>query len=424
MPFSTTSCPNCGQAVSKEAEACPHCGCPASAKYAGCPSCAAAVAIEAKYCWKCGAEQPAADQRGFVFGDRWNRSEGDFAVRVNIALPEKAFGAGLLIEKGTSALLFQDSGWMGTLGTGFHTLESVQQKIPELDKTREAYAVLLSSQASDLRFLVEEVRTQQATVNVRVRLLLQVADHGSLASTLLKNQRRVFTNADLTRHFQREVRDALQLALTDRPLDEIVADTHTRELIEKQVSEGLEPVLARHGLRGIAVRVVDCTGPAMERLRERQTEIARAIVYVRHELEISRLKFDEEIAQNKIRFELSQEQKVAQSRTDLDTAKAGVEALRLVKQAKLDAFAREEAIKTEAEAARLKIREAAGIKALLASIEGAQGDRLLKFAELEMRRGLSAEQALAMVADKNPDIAPTVAAALRARTHPSGTSAP
>jgi len=40
---------------------------------------------------------------------------------------------------------------------------------------------------------------------------------------------------------------------------------------------------------------------------------------------------------------------------------------------------------------------------------------VLKLAELEMRRGLSAEQALALVAEKSPEIAPAVADALRAK---------
>ena len=76
---------------------------------------------------------------------------------------------------------------------------------------------------------------------------------------------------------------------------------------------------------------------------------------------------------------------------------------------------KEEALNTQIEADRMKIRGGANMQALLATMDGPQADRLLKLAELEMRKGLSAEQALAMVAEKSPEIAPAVAAAIRAR---------
>jgi hypothetical protein len=69
----------------------------------------------------------------------------------------------------------------------------------------------------------------------------------------------------------------------------------------------------------------------------------------------------------------------------------------------------------EIEAQRLKLRGAADVKALLATLEGEKADRILKLAELEMRKGLSVEQALALVAEKSPEIAPAVADAMKAK---------
>jgi Flp pilus assembly protein TadD len=67
------------------------------------------------------------------------------------------------------------------------------------------------------------------------------------------------------------------------------------------------------------------------------------------------------------------------------------------------------------EAERLKMRGNADFRALLATLDGEKADRLLKLAELEMRKGLSVEQALALVAEKSPEIAPAVAEAMRAK---------
>jgi hypothetical protein len=61
------------------------------------------------------------------------------------------------------------------------------------------------------------------------------------------------------------------------------------------------------------------------------------------------------------------------------------------------------------------MRGDASLQALLATLNGEQADRLMKFAELEMRKGLSPEQAMALFAEKSPEIAPAVADALKAK---------
>ena len=102
--------------------------------------------------------------------------------------------------------------------------------------------------------------------------------------------------------------------------------------------------------------------------------------------------------------------------THMEVARAGVEALKLVKETKHELRAKEEDLNTRLEAERLKHRGEASMQALLASMTGEQADRLLKLAELEMRKGLSVEQALALVVEKSPgEIAPAIAEALKAK---------
>jgi hypothetical protein len=151
------------------------------------------------------------------------------------------------------------------------------------------------------------------------------------------------------------------------------------------------------------------------RLDEQKLRHESEMLDVRHELSTSRLRFEEELHQQHERFRAGLEQQVAQSDTDLEVARRGVAALKLVKEVKLAAHAQEEDLATKVEAERLAVRGQATIAALLATVGGEQGDRLLKLAELEMRKGLSPEQALALVAEKSPEIAPAVAEILRAR---------
>jgi hypothetical protein len=63
----------------------------------------------------------------------------------------------------------------------------------------------------------------------------------------------------------------------------------------------------------------------------------------------------------------------------------------------------------------MAILEGVSSSALLAVLSGEQADRVMKLAELEMRKGLDAEQALALIAEKSPEIAPAIAEALKAK---------
>lgn len=153
----------------------------------------------------------------------------------------------------------------------------------------------------------------------------------------------------------------------------------------------------------------------LNRLDEQKLRHQSELADAQHGLEINRVKFEEDMRQQRERFKASQDQQVEQSKTDLEVAKQGVEALKAVKSAKLDIKAQEDALELENEAARVKLRSEASLQGLLATLSGEQADRVLKLAELEMRKGLSAEQALALIAEKSPEIAPAVADAIKAR---------
>jgi len=159
-----------------------------------------------------------------------------------------------------------------------------------------------------------------------------------------------------------------------------------------------------------------------EQLLQHQSELRD----VGHDLAKRELRFQREQAEARSRGELGREQQLSQAEVDRAIALKNAEAARLKGLEGL-ALAREvEKFKQERREGdntsdvklleqKLALFGSASKQALLATLTDEQADRVLKLAELEMRQGLSAEQALAMVAEKSPEIAPAVADALKAR---------
>ncbi len=153
----------------------------------------------------------------------------------------------------------------------------------------------------------------------------------------------------------------------------------------------------------------------VNRLDEQKLRHSSEIADAMHGVELRKVQFTQDMQEQRERFRESQGQQVEQAKTDLEIAKQGIEALKLVKQTKLESKKQEDVHEIAMEAERLKMRGSADIKALLATLDGEKADRILKLAELEMRKGLSVEQAMAMIAEKSPEIAPAIAEAMRAK---------
>src|SRR5438876_11162976 len=98
---------------------------------------------------KCGAEQDPKARKSF-YGDRWHRSPTDFAVRVDLAVPKTVLHHGIQVDEGTLALLFQNGEFKGTLGPGYHSLNSFFEPLAGLDKGKEAHAILLDTLGAEV----------------------------------------------------------------------------------------------------------------------------------------------------------------------------------------------------------------------------------------------------------------------------------
>jgi len=505
MGFFAERCPNCGKSISKNADFCNACGCPSATGWNNCTSCGASVGSDSRFCWKCGVEQ-SADARRQIYEDRWRRSPTDFAVRVDLSIPEKVLHHGLQVDNGTMGLLFQDGRFIGSLEPGYHSFTNFFQRLLNMDKGKEAHAVLIDITAAEVDFILENIVAQNQTpVDVRIRLLFRLTDAQVFTERLLR-QAATFSTEDLVRAFHGDVATGLQQFLADKELTSLVCEVRERELVEQSLVDYLRPILGGYGLEIEGVRLAEFGGQALNSMREKLGEIARLnrelelnrklrdavraekldayrdeeqlrdsyeqmthefgfksaereqeqklfvqvgehqvqaealrqdydlrraeivnrldeqvlrhqseLADVQAEVERGAVRFTEDVRRQEVTFKIGQGQQITQAETDLEVGKKGIELLRLVKDAKLEARQKEDDHDLNVEARRLEMRGNASMQALLATISGEQADRLLKLAELEMRKGLTAEQAIAMVVEKSPEIAPSLAEALKAR---------
>lgn len=506
MGFLNERCPNCGKAVSKNADFCNFCGCPTATGWATCHSCGSSVGIDSKFCWKCGAEQQPG-QRVKFYGDRWRRSATDFAVRVELNTPETVLHNGLQVDEGTLALIFQNGRLLSTLEPGYHTLNNFLQRVLGLDKGKQAHAILLDMRSAETTFEISGLQVAgNLPVDVRAVLLFQITDSKTFVSSMVKTEAATFTTEDLSRSFEPEVRDALQSAIAGLDLNDLLMLGGMRARVETEVVNALQPRLAAYGLKVVGLRLVDFLGQAVEGVRSKLGELAQLnrefdlnrrleealrrekvesfrseqeardyyakitdefglrdaereqlkkrwlqaaesqtqLEGVRHDYQVRRQEilnrldeqalehesemagvtakitrdravFEEELRQQQARFDVQHDQRLKKAWADKVIAEQGIDTLAKLKAVKLEARKAEDAHEIALEAERIKLRGDASLQGLIATLPAEQADRLLKLAEMEMRKGLSAEQSLALVAEKSPEIAPSIAAALQAR---------
>ncbi|MEO8353402.1 MAG: SPFH domain-containing protein [Chthoniobacteraceae bacterium] len=446
------------------------------------------------------------DARRSLYAGRWHRSPSDFAVRVDLSVPEKVLQHGIQVDDGTLALLFQDGKFQGTLDPGYHAFDTFAQRLIGLDAGKEAHAILLDTQGAEVDFEIDEVPVKnQVPITAHVRLLFKLQDAKLFADKFLQKASS-FSTEDFVSAFKADVKAALQAQLKDYSPDDLIVETQKRELIEAEMLKTLNPTLAGYGLEINGVRLADFGGSAIDYIREKLGDIHRSnrefelnrrlrdavrsekvdafrdeeqlkdyyeqvshefgfksadreqerrrfmqiadhqfqleglgqdyelrraeimnrldeqrfrhrdeIVDVHHQLEINRAKFQEDFRQNKLRIEEALRIQKEQAIKDREVGEEGLKLLEQVVRLKLKTKKGNQDLDLEGEKARLALRGGASVQALLSTLSGEQGDRLLRFVELQMRAGSSVEQALAMVVDKSPEIAPSIAEALKAK---------
>ncbi len=494
---------------------CNACGCETATAWANCSRCRSAIGSDSRFCWKCGAEQDLHARRA-VYGDRWHRSPTDFAVRVDIALPQEAIRHGVQVDDGTMALLFQDGRFVGRLDPGYHTMDSFLQRLLNFQPGREAHAVLLDMRSAEIDFDLDGLRISDHTaIEARVRLLFRVANPELFVNQVIRDAAS-FQTGDLARLFHADVQNAVQETLRDKKMEEVLVEPRAREQVEGAIVARLEPAAIHYGLQMEGVRLAQFAGPAVEavsgalgeiartnreyelnrRLRdasraekidafrdeqqmadfheqvshefgfksaEREQERKRFIATMEHQdslegikrdyeqrrteilnrLDEQKLRHESELAdvkhggvqdlvraegeiavggrrgdfgrdQERKDAELGHELQIKKAHADLEAGRKGLDLLREVEDVKAARRKMEQDLELEKLRSQAQIFGGANPQALLAMLDGEKADRLFKLAELEILKGVSAEQALSMVAKNSPDVADAAARAIEA----------
>ncbi len=295
------TCANCGHSVSNKAKFCSACRAPQAEAWTTCEQCAAAVGAESQHCWKCSANLKTQAERR-IYDDRWIASPTDFAIRMVIRTPKATLRHGVEVATGTLGLLFENGQLQDKLLPGYHAQDTLWQRLTGSGSGDSVEVVLVNTRSAELDFTVHSLRDKaMIPVDARLRLEFEVAGVSDFVDTVVK-QRSTLDANDLVGLFQGDVEACLRAAVAECDIRELTADLRARDRIAEPLKTKLSPVLERHGLRLVDVRLAQFGGQALEDMIEKDGILAQAAL--RADQEQAMRRFDKQIELNLFTSEL------------------------------------------------------------------------------------------------------------------------
>lgn len=244
--------------------------------------------------------------------------------------------------------------------------------------------------------------------------------------------------AQLNREFEatRDLRDASRREKVEGFRDELQLEEAFAQVSHEIGLQGAEREQERRRWMQLADHKFQSEGLAQDyerrkaeilnRLDEQTLQHRSQLADVAHELEVRGQRFAKDLEEARARGDFGRHEQRQQAAVDRELAHEAAKNATDVATEGLKAWKMVEAAKAERDRARndedlrlkretLELFGQAETRTLLTLLSGEQADRVLKLAELEMRQGMSEEKALAMVAEKAPEMAPAIAEALKAR---------
>ena len=274
MGFRTNKCinPNCDQRVRKGATYCPKCGAGAPKGKVPCGSCNADVRSSAKFCPQCGADMAVSVKPKFDH-NRWARQPEDFAIRIDVDDVKGWLVKPLIVEHGTTGLVFQSGKFAGELQESRYDVGGFVQRLTNFMIDNPASIVIMD--AGDTTCDLENGglwTSDKFEVGVSLRLVIQVQDPESLFKNLIKGRGQV-TLDQLECLLADEVQMLLEGIVLKYKADQLFGSIDARYEIEAQLREHLRTTFSRFGLSLIQLRFVDFCGEVYEELRAKEGEL-------------------------------------------------------------------------------------------------------------------------------------------------------
>lgn len=448
--MATQSCPHCAQQV-RAGAFCSSCGKALGAT--ACPGCRAQIRPGARFCPACGSATAASAAQSstapLLDGQRWVRRPDELAIRfAEVALEKRFFARELVVEEGTTGLVYQGGRFASALSPGIHRFGGLLESLSNaLSSANPVSFVLVETAPVPLAFAIEDLPAQDGDrVDVALGLSVAVELPEVFAQSALRGQQRL-TREELRSILAAAVSAGVASTMAAHPLEQFADDFIARAHLTDGLRSSLRDLLDRLGLTLEAVDSIAIASRRAAAARELDDEALRLLV----EAQKAELTVDARVAtasrEERLRDAGHESQKLAlDRRADLGDAEHGVvkseqqraqelaaarEAERLRVDAERHAHELTKAEKQrrqdlllheESERKRLEIEKAEGrqdldlmgqMMAMKLEAERSRKatDLQVEMTRLEALKELSVEKILAL----NPNLSPVAAQALAAK---------
>ncbi|MHC4606663.1 MAG: SPFH domain-containing protein [Planctomycetota bacterium] len=449
MGFFTDPCPACAAKgvkirLKKGQRFCPECGAPGPTSEFECPFCGAHNKGLTKHCGSCGKslfEEGKFVERTYLVEKTWVRDPDDFAARLHVQDVQGRFSKWVVVEEGTSALVFQEGQYAGTIGPGRHNHTGLAQLMAaKFNLAVPAVFVLVDSADVELEVVNSCLTSENLPVEVAARIVVSLKDPLPFFRNFMKSRRQI-RRGELEHSLGREVETAVQACVHGVSIQEVVGNTKLRDEVLAALDKHLFSTLTQNGLRfahvssltfdsedlkrvvGKAREMFDVLEQSKAAVRKAEAEAQklRGVDVAKEAQQEAGLKEEvrrQEMARAKEKGDLADKQHEVAGRAvgddyDRDRDMKDQEAQLAILQKKRDADIKQWESQQEAELKlkqkKLDMYAAAPPSALAAVLDGPEFDRVMKIEELRTQEKLTPEQMLIFVAGKSPDVAKALA---------------
>ncbi len=295
--------PECRRPILRTASFCRHCGTPATHADTNCGRCGSTIGSTAKFCWKCGADQSELGKER-LFNNRWVREEEDYAIRIQECDVKGFLNKGLIVEHGTSALIFQQGRFCGTVDPGRYDVNGFLKRVNHFNQTTPTSVVLID--AGDVTLHLDALKLhsrEQVDVDASFKAVVCLREPERFYTNAFKG-RNILSVGYLAGSLADEIRGALQTYVGGHSVEDLYGNTALRPEVERQMQLAVEPILERIGLEMVQLRFVDFFCPTYDPIRERESEL---YVETRNaDIDIDRLKLTQRLRKEESAEKMSQ----------------------------------------------------------------------------------------------------------------------
>lgn len=258
---SMIECPQCSGTLPEDASFCKHCGKPLELN---CRNCGESVPVRADFCPNC------REQLDTTAGDvpdedgPFRLKPREFARRIEGSILDSGGIIGWLnrrkeikIEAGNRALFLENGELVESLGPGRHTLETLTQRIRNLERSKDLSVILVENGETAVDIAIEDVQTSsEFLITVHAEFIFAIDDPERFAKSMLADRNAV-TAETFDTILGDAIRDEIQATIAEYDRDELYGNRELNRDLRQDTERQCRSTLERHGLRLLELRSFD-----------------------------------------------------------------------------------------------------------------------------------------------------------------------